>query len=61
MQAVIPAQVQYWMDELNDPKVSINLKDNTAQKVEELIDVMSSQLVKYEKDKRKYERKGRWK
>ena len=63
---VVPAQVQYWMDELSDPKVSINLKDNTAQKVEELMQVLSSHLIEYHKNRKKlqkrYERNSRkWK
>ena len=54
---VVPAQIQYWMDELNNSNVSINLKDNTAQKLEELMDVLTDQLAKYQKDRKKLQRK----
>tara|TARA_B100001778_G_scaffold34260_1_gene24728 strand:- start:4573 stop:4785 length:213 start_codon:yes stop_codon:yes gene_type:complete len=54
---VVPAQIQYWMEELNNPNVSINLKDNTAQKLEELMDVLTDQLAKYQKDRKKLQRK----
>ncbi len=54
---VVPAQIQYWMEVLNNPNVSINLKDNTAQKLEELMDVLTDQLAKYQKDRKKLQRK----
>jgi len=54
---VVPAQIQYWMDELNNSNVSINLKDNTAQKLEALMDVLTDQLAKYQKDRKKLQRK----
>ena len=54
---VVPAQIQYWMEELNNPNVSINLKDNTAQKLEELMDVLTDQLAKYQKDRKKLQPK----
>ena len=54
---VVPAQIQYWMDELNDPEVSINLKDNTAQKVEELMQVLSSHLIEYHKNRKKFQKR----
>ena len=54
---VVPAQIQNRMDELNKSNLSINLKDNTAQKLEALMDVLTDQLAKYQKDRKKLQRK----
>jgi hypothetical protein len=46
----LPAQVQQWVNDMNDGNVSVYQRDNYAQRLRSLVGEVNKQLIGFDKD-----------